>query len=107
MGCLCMELYLEQLKKRYVGANRVTKTLILDEFCSNSGFHRKHAIRLLPKKLRKRTAVKKAAEDKKISMPPEPCEPISMPPVYKHATRALRALFYKNFSGIIFASAEK
>lgn len=62
MGRLCMELYLEQLKKRYVGANRATKALILDEFCSNSGFHRKHAIRLLSKKLRKRAAVKKAAD---------------------------------------------
>jgi hypothetical protein len=44
MGRLCMELYLEQLKKRYVGASRATNALILDEFCSNSGFHRgRHA----------------------------------------------------------------
>ena len=61
MGRLCMELYLLQLKKRYVGANRATKALILDEFCSNSGFHRKHAIRLLSKKSGKRTANKKIA----------------------------------------------
>ena len=66
MGRLCMELYLEQLKKRYVGANRMTKTLILHEFFGNSGFHRKHAIRLLSKKSRKRAVVKKAAEPQSI-----------------------------------------
>ena len=59
MGRLCMELYLEQLKKRYVGANRATKALILDEFCSNSGFHRKHAIRLLSSRSKKRAANQK------------------------------------------------
>lgn len=62
MGRLCMDLYLEQLKKRYIGADRATKALILDEFCSNSGFHRKHAIRLLSKKLVKRTFGKKPAD---------------------------------------------
>lgn len=62
MGRLCMDLYLEQLKKRYIGANRATKALILDEFCSNSGFHRKHAIRLLSKKLTKRTSGRKVAD---------------------------------------------
>lgn len=62
MGRLCMDLYLEQLKKRYIGADRATKALILDEFCSNSGFHRKHAIRLFSKKLMRKTAGKKAAD---------------------------------------------
>lgn len=47
MGRLCMELYLKELKKRYRIADRKSKSLILDELCSNSQLHRKHAIRLL------------------------------------------------------------
>ncbi len=62
MGRLCMDLYLKHLKKRYIGADRATKALILDEFCKNSGFHSKHPIRLLSKKLAKRTSIKKAAD---------------------------------------------
>ena len=61
MGQLCMEFYLEQLKKRYIGSDRKAKALILDEFCSNSGFHRKHAIRLLSKSSSKKKAKNKAA----------------------------------------------
>lgn len=47
MGQLSMELYLRHLKKRYYQGNRAEKSKILDEFCSTSGYHRKHAIRLL------------------------------------------------------------
>ena len=39
--------YLEALHVRYKRASRKGKTLILDEFCATSGYHRKHAIRLL------------------------------------------------------------
>src|SRR3990167_9175876 len=42
-----MTLYLKHLKIRYKQANKKAKTLILNEFCSTSGYHRKHAIRLL------------------------------------------------------------
>jgi len=53
MGKLSMELYLISVSKRYHAANKQEKGLILKELCESSGFHRKHAIRLLnarPKK---------------------------------------------------------
>ena len=39
--------YVETIFLRYKQATREQKTLILDEFCATSGYHRKHAIRLL------------------------------------------------------------
>ena len=39
--------YLEALFLRYKNSDRANKSLILDEFCSTCGHHRKHAIRLL------------------------------------------------------------
>lgn len=39
--------YLQTIHRRYKNASRKGKTSILDEFCSNCGYHRKHAIRLL------------------------------------------------------------
>lgn len=42
-----MTLYINQLKIRYKQADRKGKIMILNEFCSTSGYHRKHAIRLL------------------------------------------------------------
>ena len=39
--------YLRKIYPRYQGATAVLKRRILDEFCSNCGYHRKHAIRLL------------------------------------------------------------
>lgn len=50
---LTMDLYLRQLKNRYKEANRKGKAIILNEFCENTGFHRKHAIRLLKKAINK------------------------------------------------------
>jgi hypothetical protein len=47
MGKLSMELYLINLSKRYRTANKYEKGKILDELCEFSGFHKKHAIRLL------------------------------------------------------------
>ena len=47
MGKLSMELYLVSLSKRYRTANKHEKGKILDELCESSGFHKKHAIRLL------------------------------------------------------------
>jgi hypothetical protein len=41
--------YLETIFLRYRQATRKQKTLILNEFCATSGYHRKHAIRLLRK----------------------------------------------------------
>jgi hypothetical protein len=42
-----MVLYLDQLKMRYKQANKKVKSIILNEFCDASGYHRQHAIRLL------------------------------------------------------------
>lgn len=39
--------YLETIFLRYKKANRKGKSVILDEFCQNCSYHRKHAIRLL------------------------------------------------------------
>lgn len=53
MGKLSMDLYLISLSKRYKAANKHEKGVILTELCESSGFHKKHAIRLLnafPKK---------------------------------------------------------
>ena len=42
-----MDLYLDTLLKRYKAANRKGKSAILNELCEASGYHKKHAIRLL------------------------------------------------------------
>lgn len=47
MGKLSMDLYLSTLSKRYKTANRCEKSKILNELCESSGFHKKHATRLL------------------------------------------------------------
>ncbi len=47
MGKLSMELYLDQLRKRYKKSKKSEKGLILEELCSISGYHKKHAIRVL------------------------------------------------------------
>src|SRR5512139_4064894 len=39
--------YLEAIYLRYKKASLREKTMILNEFCLNCGYHRKHAIRLL------------------------------------------------------------
>ena len=39
--------YLEAIFLRYKSASKKQKSIILDEFCATSGYHRKHAIRLL------------------------------------------------------------
>ena len=44
---LTMDLYLKHMKKQYVGADRKTKTHLLNELCRLGGYHRKYAIELL------------------------------------------------------------
>jgi hypothetical protein len=39
--------YLRAIYGRYRTAGRKVKQMILSEFCANTGYHRKHAIRLL------------------------------------------------------------
>jgi hypothetical protein len=61
MGKLSMELYLEQLRKRYKQSKKAEKGVILEELCSISGYHKKHAIRLLNQKknIKKRASAKR------------------------------------------------
>ena len=50
MGKLSMDLYLDNMLKRYKSANKRQKGELLDELCAASGYHKKHAIRLLNKR---------------------------------------------------------
>src|SRR5207245_10264987 len=43
--------YLQRIYPRYRKASRAEKQGILDEFCANCSYHRKHAIRLLNRPL--------------------------------------------------------
>ena len=53
MGYNSRREYLEAIRQRYVEATRQEKGIILWEFCSVCGYHRKHAIRLLNQQERK------------------------------------------------------
>ena len=65
MGKLSMDLYLNNIIKRYRTAKRREKSEILNELCAASGYHKKHAIRLLNQT--KKTEHKK---NKRIGRPP-------------------------------------
>jgi len=67
-----MDLYLKQLKNRYIKADRKGKALILDEFCQTSGYHRKHAIRLLTRKEFRRKQTQHESRGRKKTYTPEP-----------------------------------
>lgn len=54
MGKLSMDLYLDNLLKKYKSANRRKKGELLEELCAVSGYHKKHAIRLLNKRKKRR-----------------------------------------------------
>jgi hypothetical protein len=54
MGKLSMELYLKNLSKRYRTAGKREKGVILQELCESSGYHKKHAVRLLNADSKKR-----------------------------------------------------
>ena len=58
MGKLSMDLYLDNMLKRYKKANRRQKGELLDELCAASGYHKKHAIRLLNKRKKRRSRPK-------------------------------------------------
>lgn len=74
MGRLDMNFYLENLKKRYTEANKKGKSQILNEFCSTSGCHRKHAIRVLSSLPSQ--SCKKRSGRKKVYSPDELLEPL-------------------------------
>lgn len=54
MGKEPKKAYLDKIRARYHKANKSAKSLILDEFCEVCGYHRKHAIRQLNKKAKRR-----------------------------------------------------
>lgn len=57
MGKLSMELYLKNLSKRYRAAGKREKGILLQELCDSSGYHKKHAVRILnttPKKKKRK-----------------------------------------------------
>jgi|AntRauTorckE6833_2_1112554.scaffolds.fasta_scaffold29133_2 hypothetical protein len=64
MGKLSMELYLKKLSKRYKASTKSEKSLILKELCETSGYHKKHAIRLLNTKPIKKSHKKKQGRPK-------------------------------------------
>lgn len=57
MGKLSMELYPERMRARYKEAKKREKGELLSEFCEHSGYHRKHAIRLLNQQTKRRKRV--------------------------------------------------
>lgn len=68
--------YLAKIHGRYGRAGRKHKTLILDEFCLNCGYHRKVAVRLLGRPLSAGTARKRSG-------PPRKYDPAAVLPVLK------------------------
>jgi hypothetical protein len=58
MGKLSMDLYLDNMLKRYRAANKRQKGELLDELCGASGYHKKHAIRLLNKRKKRQGRAK-------------------------------------------------
>jgi hypothetical protein len=57
--------YLEAIQIRYKSAVKEEKEKILDEFCSNCGYNRKYAIRLLNAKTKRKNQKKKSGRKKK------------------------------------------
>jgi len=64
MGKLSMELYLKKLSKRYKASTKSEKGLILKELCETSGYHKKHAIRILNAKPVKKSQKRKQGRPK-------------------------------------------
>lgn len=60
MGKLSMDLYLDNVRKKYKKARKKEKGEIIAEVCAISGFHKKHAIRVLNKDHRRITIKKEA-----------------------------------------------
>ena len=60
MGKLSMDLYLDNVRKKYKKARKKEKGEIIAEVCAISGFHKKHAIRVLNTDHRRITIKKEA-----------------------------------------------
>lgn len=68
---LTMNLYVEHLKKQYVGATKKEKARFLDELCELTGYHRKHAIALMSACRHKAAKPQKAKRGRKKTYCPE------------------------------------
>ena len=76
MGKLSMDLYLDNVRKKYKNACRKEKSKIIAELCAISGFHKKHAIRLLNQDSRRRTIKIKSRGRQKIYQEQDYFEPL-------------------------------
>ena len=61
--------YLKEIRKRYPNATIEEKTMILDEFCSNCGYNRKYAIRVINSKEKPKTVWNKPGRKRKYDDP--------------------------------------
>jgi len=61
--------YLKEIRKRYPNATIEEKTMILDEFCSNCGYNRKYAIRVINSKEKPKTIWNKPGRKRKYDDP--------------------------------------
>ena len=66
MGKLSMELYLDNVRNKYKKARGKEKGEIIAELCAISGYHKKHAIRLLNKSNRRDKVIKESRGRPKI-----------------------------------------
>lgn len=64
--------YLRAIYERYRKAGRKAKKVILSEFCANTGYHRKYAIRLLngPRPEKRRTRREQLHVKARAALPP-------------------------------------
>ncbi|HOU64399.1 MAG TPA: hypothetical protein PLA70_12175 [Tenuifilaceae bacterium] len=61
--------YTESVRQRYSESEKQQKTVILDEFCQDTGYNRKYAIRVLGRKRRKTVVNKKRGRKRKYGNP--------------------------------------
>src|SRR6266702_124460 len=86
--------------KRYKAANRQQKSEILDELCAVSGYHKKHAIRLLNKrKIRRPRGKEKRGRPEKY--PTKMCLPLWLP----HYSKTYGQLDSAVYQGLLVMSA--
>src|SRR3990167_6880967 len=57
--------YLMRIKKKYLKADKEQKSNILNEFCDNSGMHRKYVIALLQARMARHAKVGRQREPRK------------------------------------------
>ncbi len=69
MSCSARQELLAAVRKRYSSVGRREKSIILDEACKSTGFHRKHATRALNDFVEKQLSYEKRGRKKIYSEP--------------------------------------